>query len=84
MLVWPALFAEEGEEEVVMVPVFGKDLPEQKVAAGEEEGRGAEVRVGLRMPYDLPLSPYRDDDVPWCATLKYEEPDWMGRSWVGH
>jgi tyrosyl-DNA phosphodiesterase-1 len=41
------------------------------------------ILVGLRMPYDLPLSSYRTEDVPWCATQQYTEPDWKGRAWGG-
>ncbi|KAF9694057.1 hypothetical protein EKO04_007814 [Ascochyta lentis] len=39
--------------------------------------------VGLRMPYDLPLSPYSATDKPWCATQSYRDPDWKGRTWGG-
>lgn len=41
------------------------------------------IAVGLRMPYDLPLSSYGAEDVPWCATQAYTEPDWKGRAWAG-
>lgn len=41
------------------------------------------IIVGLRMPYDLPLSSYSAKDVPWCATQQYTEPDWKGRAWPG-
>lgn len=39
------------------------------------------IVVGARMPYDLPLIPYGKDDVPWCASASYSEPDWMGNTW---
>ncbi|KAF3033010.1 hypothetical protein E8E11_001788 [Didymella keratinophila] len=39
--------------------------------------------LGLRMPYDLPLSSYAPKDVPWCAAQTYTEPDWKGRAWGG-
>ncbi|KAL1605930.1 hypothetical protein SLS59_003052 [Nothophoma quercina] len=42
-----------------------------------------EIVVGLRMPYDLPLSSYSATDKPWCATQQYTEPDWKGRAWGG-
>jgi len=42
------------------------------------------IVIGLRMPYDLPLSPYSATDVPWCATQHYTEPDWKGRTWGGY
>lgn len=41
------------------------------------------IVVGLRMPYDLPLSSYSSEEVPWCATQSYTEPDWKGRAWGG-
>ena len=44
---------------------------------------GATTRVGWRMPYDLPLIPYSEGEMPWCATTACDEPDWMGRSWPG-
>lgn len=40
--------------------------------------------VGMRMPYDLPLTAYSATDVPWCATQPYPEPDWKGRAWGGY
>ena len=48
----------------------------------EEHQRGIK-RVGLHMPYDLPLVPYKEDEMPWCASTPCAEPDWMGRSWPG-
>ncbi len=44
---------------------------------------GARTRVGWRMPYDLPLIPYAEGEMPWCATAACDDPDWMGRSWPG-
>lgn len=40
-------------------------------------------RIGWRMPYDLPLIPYRSDETPWCASAPCTEPDWMGNVWLG-
>lgn len=37
--------------------------------------------VGFRMPYDLPLTPYSASEVPWCATARHTEPDWLGQIW---
>lgn len=68
VLVWPELYGED----VKMVPTFGTDVPAAK------DGQSL---VGLRMPYDLPLVPYKAEDKPWCATASYSEPDWMGRTW---
>ncbi|KAF2847024.1 phospholipase D/nuclease [Plenodomus tracheiphilus IPT5] len=97
VIVWPALFAESPEESndasLVMVPVFGKDMPEPGDCPEEmkdenmNESRVVEVAtrvVGFRMPYDLPLHPYGAGEKPWCATMKYGEPDWKGLAWGGY
>ncbi|OCK85976.1 tyrosyl-DNA phosphodiesterase 1 [Lepidopterella palustris CBS 459.81] len=81
VVVWPGLWKEEAEngEEVSMVPVFGKDAPSGDGDACKV-GEGGKV-VGFRMPYDLPLVPYASDEMPWCATAEYDEPDWRGVMW---
>ncbi|KAL9028955.1 MAG: hypothetical protein Q9196_002744 [Gyalolechia fulgens] len=111
VVVWPGLWDEGGDAE--MVPVFGKDMPDDEEQAegntgegeseqpgddeettDEEGGKGLrqpkveqqsirKTRVGLRMPYDLPLVPYGINESPWCASTPCAEPDWMGRSWPG-
>lgn len=94
VVVWPELFA-EGEEEVVMVPVFGRDMPtpeddmdEAESMRNGDDGEGRAERrkkvVGFRMPYDLPLRPYKVGEKPWCATMAYQEPDWKGLAWGGY
>ncbi|KAF2705657.1 phospholipase D/nuclease [Pleomassaria siparia CBS 279.74] len=88
VVVWPDLFAASGPDQgkVVMVPVFGKDLPTIEDVGGEvvPEMGGATKVVGFRMPYNLPLEPYGDEEVPWCATAAHTEPDWKGRAWGGY
>ncbi|KAH7063990.1 tyrosyl-DNA phosphodiesterase-domain-containing protein [Paraphoma chrysanthemicola] len=79
VVVWPALFG--SEEDIVMVPVFGKDMPDAGDAVSVD---GEKTMVGFRMPYDLPLSPYSPGDKPWCATMQYKEPDWKGLAWGGY
>lgn len=69
-MVWPALFGENA----TMVPTFKTDIPQ----ASQKEG---ETVVGARMPYDLPLVPYGKNDLPWCASASYTEPDWMGQTY---
>ncbi|KAL8636054.1 MAG: hypothetical protein Q9228_006515 [Teloschistes exilis] len=116
VMVWPALWEDEGDAE--MVPVFGKDMPETSISdlaikSSHDEGTGEEnlcdsdeettdaegekgmreqdkkekdkvkAKIGLRMPYDLPLIPYADDEMPWCASTPCIEPDWAGRTWPG-
>ncbi|KAF2113468.1 tyrosyl-DNA phosphodiesterase 1 [Lophiotrema nucula] len=90
VVVWPQLFKQDSfggqegkakEEEVLMVPVFGRDLPAEEDVA---EGLKAHEVVGFRMPYDLPLSPYKTDETPWVATMNHEESDWKGVVWGGY
>ncbi|KAJ4535782.1 hypothetical protein HRR80_006189 [Exophiala dermatitidis] len=37
--------------------------------------------VGIRLPYDLPLTPYVETDMPWSPQGVYEVPDRHGRRW---
>ena len=78
---WPALWEDDLQEQVEMVPSFKKDTPDAKTDGGLSEEK-QRVMVGLRMPYDLPLVPYAANEEPWCATKTYAEPDWMGRAWI--
>ncbi|KAL1598844.1 hypothetical protein SLS60_007986 [Paraconiothyrium brasiliense] len=91
VMVWPALFSGGGD--AVMVPVFGRDLLQagdvSGLVEGDERGNGGrkgkgKTVIGFRMPYDLPMSPYGADEVPWCATMSDSEEDWMGRVWKGY
>ena len=75
VLIWPDLFKEYPDEKIEIVPVFQKDQPDQTISE--------KSKVGFRMPYDLPLVPYTDEDEPWCAMKKDDRPDWMGQSWPG-
>ncbi|KAI5199363.1 hypothetical protein AUEXF2481DRAFT_682989 [Aureobasidium subglaciale EXF-2481] len=64
-----------GGEKAAMVPVFKRDEAEADVAEGVDRV------VGVRMPYDLPLTPYSKDEEPWCAERSHAEPDWKGIVW---
>ena len=68
VLVWPELFGEKA----AMVPTFKSDTP--SITAEQPD----DLVVGARMPYDLPLVPYAEEDEPWCASKSYEEFDWKG------
>jgi tyrosyl-DNA phosphodiesterase-1 len=74
VLVCPQWLGDEGEK-VAMVPVFKKDKSEMD---GLE---GVDRMIGVRMPYDLPLTLYGEDEVPWCAERQHAEPDWKGVVW---
>lgn len=86
VLVWPALWDEQGRV-AQMVPVFGKDSPDE----GTTSYRTAEiphedtapVTVGWRMPYDLPLVSYAKGEMPWFNNEPCDEADCMGRTWPG-
>ncbi|KAI9821207.1 MAG: tyrosyl-DNA phosphodiesterase 1 [Pycnora praestabilis] len=74
----------------VLVPVFRQDRPpiEDFPLRNNPQNQGPKATekktiVGFRMPYDLPLVPYGKDDIPWCATSSYSEPDWMGCTYGG-
>jgi tyrosyl-DNA phosphodiesterase-1 len=65
---------------------------QERILSPKDKGKGKapqrstdkkRILVGFRMPYDLPLSPYDANEVPWCATQTYTEPDWKGRAWGG-
>ena len=81
VMVWPALWDEDGKPgSAVMAPAFKRDRPDVK-----EDGENGERKVvGWRMPYDLPLRPYKKDEMPWCAEMPSNERDWKGQAWPGY
>ncbi len=86
VLVWPALWDRQGSA-AQMVPVFGKDSPEEwmtghRTAEIPHEDTAA-VTVGWRMPYDLPLVSYGRNEMPWFNNEPCDEADCMGRTWPG-
>lgn len=88
VMVWPDLYSEQpGSNTTQIVPTFQRDLPDSteldsgRTSSTLAENSGLHTVVGFRMPYDLPLTPYGPDDVPWCATAAHSEPDWMGQTW---
>ncbi|KAJ0417123.1 tyrosyl-DNA phosphodiesterase I [Aspergillus carlsbadensis] len=85
VLVWPELLVTEKEEgkSVVMVPCFKQDDPDRSRTTPSDGADLAALQVGLRMPYDLPLTPYSAQDIPWCATMPHSQPDWLGQTWEG-
>ncbi|KAM5484820.1 hypothetical protein McanCB56680_002335 [Microsporum canis] len=74
---------------VKMIPCFKCDTPSEKSLLCESDSTNSTshsgatnmTRIGLRMPYNLPLVPYTHQDVPWCATAVHREPDWLGQTW---
>ena len=82
VIIWPELFKTHFEEAVTMVPLFRKDMP----SAGDHEAGegGKDTIVGFRMPYNLPLEPYREEEKPWCASSMHAELDWKGQAWSGY
>ena len=70
---------DESEEAQQSKSVQGRDKGKAPLHVTDKK----RIVVGLRMPYDLPLSSYSTEDVPWCAAQSYTEPDWKGRAWAG-
>lgn len=85
VIVWPELWDDGEPGSAEMVPVFKNDTPAMEKSDASEAlpNKKIRTRVGLRMAYDLPLVPYQKDEMPWCATVPCNEPDWMGRTWPG-
>ena len=84
IVVWPALWDDGLEGSVEMIPVFKNDRPPVDEAdLGTGGGSTSKAKIGLRMPFDLPLVRYADHEEPWCATAPDNEPDLMGRVWAG-
>lgn len=76
VLVWPELYSEGTDGTGArMVPVFGKDMPEAGLPSTEK------TVVGLRMPYDLPLTSYARAEMPWAVAREHTEPDGFGNTW---
>ncbi len=76
-----------------MIPVFGKNTPDLDTLRNEairnqnfdeEPEDDHVVTIGLRMPYDLPLTPYAPGDMPWSPQGTYTTPDSKGGVWRGY
>lgn len=80
VVVWPGLFADSRDQEVVMCPAFRKN----GVDIEEDVGGKFNKVVGLRMPYGLPLARYGSGDKPWCAEQAHLTPDSHGVVWPGY
>ena len=39
------------------------------------------ILVGLRLPYSLPLTPYKPNDIVWSGSTAHHEPDRFGQVW---
>ncbi|KAF8453891.1 tyrosyl-DNA phosphodiesterase-domain-containing protein [Kalaharituber pfeilii] len=82
VLVHPGLFGEVGK--VDMRGIFDGD---EGVAAdwdeGENDAEGKRIKVGIRMPYDWPLTPYKGSDSPWSKQERHMQPDAWGEIWDG-
>ena len=67
-----------------MIPVFEKDTPlpsPTSLSRRDQESLATQTLVGLRIPYDLPLTPYKTGDIPWSVQGNYDQPDRFGRRW---
>ncbi|KAJ5925222.1 hypothetical protein N7454_007861 [Penicillium verhagenii] len=82
VVVWPKLYIDSASPlptrtrkppRVLMVPCFKRNQPEISNLSPDFT-----TVVGLRMPYDLPLTPYGEHDVPWSATALRRAIERMG------
>ncbi|TDZ40563.1 putative tyrosyl-DNA phosphodiesterase [Colletotrichum spinosum] len=71
VLIWPSIIADEA----MMLETFQQDTPPRDAAGGHRPV------VRLRIPYNLPLQHYGQDEIPWVASMVHVEPDRMGRVW---
>lgn len=73
VVVWPELYNDSASldsaqskepSDTLMVPCFKQNQPDPSYLPP-----GATTVVGLRMPYDLPLTAYRPSDEPWSSAV---------------
>ena len=98
VIVWPGLWGNDVEmvpafgkdlPDVEMAAEVDRVNAHQQnsLIVGVEASGGGNIKIakkiGMRMPYDLPLVPYEEGEMPWCTTVPDNEPDWMGRAWRG-
>jgi len=63
-----------------MVPVFGRNTLSPSPPSPSLD-LPTTTTVGLRVPYDLPLTPYGPTELPWSPQGSYETRDRHGRRW---
>ncbi|KAJ5924049.1 hypothetical protein N7466_008236 [Penicillium verhagenii] len=82
VVVWPKLYIDSSSPlptrtrkppSVLMVPCFKRNQPEPSNLSPK-----ITTVVGLRMPYDLPLTPYGTHDEPWSAIALHQAIGLMG------
>ena len=92
VLVWPALWDEPDKPgSTLMEPTFSKDTPLEQnpsLTCYDNNNNTTPTNavsgiVAYRLPYDWPLTPYAEGEMPWCAAEACDEPDWRGRVWPG-
>ncbi|KAF5093921.1 hypothetical protein D0Z00_003792 [Geotrichum galactomycetum] len=92
VLLHPGLFSESNDASCVdLVPVWKNDDFETQESrnsgpAQTDATSGAttirQVRIPIRMPYDLPPEPYvAGRDRAWDSGVSYEKEDWRGGTW---
>lgn len=85
---------QHSSKNIRMIPVFGNDTPSpldmdiptvKGAAAAAANDNGISTQpptiVGLRIPYDLPLTRYSATELPWSPQGTYETRDKHGRRW---
>ena len=61
----------------------GIECEEVKDTAEIKEEKQETLTIGLRIPYDLPLTPYKPGEMPWSPQGNYVVPDSRGGEWKG-
>ena len=83
VLLWPNLL----EPNSIMVGAFqrnvSRDVAGREPSLARHSSDEVKAVTGLRIPYSLPLQQYGDDEIPWVASARHAEPDWLGRIWDG-
>lgn len=71
----------DNEGKAVMVPAFKMDKPTNQSQDILKQPNLIKL-IGLRMPYDIPLVPYEENEDPWCNAIEHRTPDCCGQTLV--
>ena len=79
VLVFPNLFRENADDTVIMLNTTTNDpFPCQSPDAEKR----ANIIVPVRLPYDLPLTPYEKDEQAWVWNIPRFEQDSVGEQYL--
>ncbi len=72
ILLYPELWDTEKYKHQ-FIPLFNSNIP--------LKSKDGIINIGIRLPYDLPITQYNNTDEPWCILNSYDEKDSQGLSW---